>query len=119
MCSSIYICYHVLTQMKMFRGRFFFVLNFCWTKAHFEEPLPYGFQSQGGSFTCTLTYLPLVNLRVTSGATPTFSTIIRVFMVSACIQQAALLEIPHASSGGQATVDSETNLYVAMGSCLI
>ena len=35
---------------------------------------PHGFQSQGGSLTCTLTRLPAVNLRVMSGATPAFST---------------------------------------------
>ena len=35
---------------------------------------PRGFQSQGGSFACTLTCLCAVNLRVMSGATPAFST---------------------------------------------
>ena len=35
---------------------------------------PHGFQSQGGSLTCTITCLCVVNLRVTSGATPAFST---------------------------------------------
>ena len=32
------------------------------------------FHSQGGSLTCTLTWLHAVNLRVQSGATPAFST---------------------------------------------
>ena len=35
---------------------------------------PHRFPSQGGSFACTLTCLCMVNLRVTSGATPAFST---------------------------------------------
>ena len=58
---------------------------FCWTKVHFVGPLiatildfhvipPMGFQSQGGSLTCILNYLHMVNLRVTSGATSAFST---------------------------------------------
>ena len=34
---------------------------------------PYGFQSQGSSLASTLTCLHVVNLRVTSGATPAFS----------------------------------------------
>ena len=59
---------------------------FCWTKVYFVGPLiapildpplcdpPHGFQSQGGSLSCTLTCLCAVNPRVTSGATPAFST---------------------------------------------
>ena len=35
---------------------------------------PHGFQSQGGSLACILTCLHVVNVRVTSGATPAFST---------------------------------------------
>ena len=62
----------------------FFLLIFCWTEVHLWGhwlPLfwtlcdpPHGFQSQGGSFTCTPTCLHVVNLRVMSGATPAFST---------------------------------------------
>ena len=44
----------------------------------------HGFQSQGGSLTCTLTCLCTVNLRVTSGATPAFSTNRGVHCISMC-----------------------------------
>ena len=47
------------------------ILNFHWTKVHFVGPLiapildfvtpPHGFQSQGGSLTCTLTCLHAVH----------------------------------------------------------
>ena len=54
----------------------------CFTKVHFVGPLidwtlcdpPHGFQCQGGSLACTLSCLHMVNLKVTFGATPTFST---------------------------------------------
>ena len=45
---------------------------------------PHGFQSQGGSLICTLTCLHVMNLRVTSGATPAFSTNRGVHCVSLC-----------------------------------
>ena len=45
-------------------------LTLFWTSC---DP-PHGFQSQGGSLTCTLTCLHVVSLRVMSGATPAFST---------------------------------------------
>ena len=52
--------------------------NFCWNKIHFVGPLIapilcdplHGFQRQGGSFTCTRTCLPTVNLM--SDATSAF-----------------------------------------------
>ena len=68
----------------------------------------HGFQSQGGSLTCTLTCLHAVNLRVTSQwPTPAFSTnkSVNCMTHGMCVQQACLLHIPHASSRGQAAVN--------------
>ena len=65
---------------------------------------PHGFQSWGGSFTCILTCLRVVNLRVTSGDKPAFSTNRGVHFTSV-YTEAHPLGIPYASSRGQATVD--------------
>ena len=55
-------------------------LPLCWTLCHPSH----GFQSQDGSFPCTLTCLRVVNLRATSGATPAFSTSRGVHCISVC-----------------------------------
>ena len=97
-------------------GFFFFLIckNFCWTKVHFVGPLiapildivwlsPW--VSKPGWFSCLHTCLHTVNLWVMSGATPAFSTN-RSVHCKACIYQACLPDIPHASSGGQPMVDA-------------
>ena len=90
LCNVFPISFHFLfTQSENT-----FILNscFCWIKVHFWghwlslfwtlcNP-PHGFQSQGGSVTCTLTCLHMLNVRATSGATSAFSTNRGVYCIS-------------------------------------
>ena len=66
-------------------GIFFLFLFFVWTKVYFVEPLiapvldlvcvlPHGIQIQSGYLVCTLSRLHAMILKVTTGATPSFST---------------------------------------------
>ena len=72
----------------------------------FVRPSPWGFSSQGGSLPFTLTCLCTVNLKVMSGATPTFSTNRDEHCISVYITDPPSRTIPHASRGEQAMVDA-------------
>ena len=52
---------------------------------------PHGFQSQGGSLACTLTFIHMVNLMVMSGVASAFSTNRGVHCI-ACITISFLLD---------------------------